>query len=387
MLKSVLLSFGLVAAVGAANENNTNNNKTSQSSDKTKENIDILKNEEQISVDEIIENRAIDINGNWAKDTINEFIDKEYIKLGKDKKFRPKDEMTCAEFVQLCNRYFGLTTTSGQNFASTKEHWVATDIDIAITNGLILDVTQKFEPDAKITREQASIMITNYLQNKDSEIDMIKSYPDYEKITQQSESSIEAMFENNYMVSHSDGYIKPDATMTRSEAVVTLNRINQGINDNETPKDPVVYYSYEEHGFKEVVFNEMLRLVNEYREENKLHPMVADASLQILSYNWSKYMVDNNFFMSQDPSTGKQSDEIFTDYGIWQSQNIAYNLFNKEANDKSAKELALILFEKWKNADNSNINILNPEYTSFGFGFYTKYEGNKKTIYAVQQFK
>lgn len=168
-----------------------------------------------------------DIKGHWAESTINTFVNKGFISGYSDATFKPNNSITRAEFVKILNKYFGLNKKSGQTFEDTKTHWAKDEIDIAITNGITkgLYIT-KFEPNKSITREEVSVMVSNYLNLFDTNYEEIAKFNDKNSISDFAKSAIEGMIERNYIGGYEDNTTRPKGNITRAEAISILNRIN-----------------------------------------------------------------------------------------------------------------------------------------------------------------
>ena len=170
-----------------------------------------------------------DLKGHWAETTINKFKTAGYVNGNPDGTFRPNGAITRAEFVTMLNNYFGLIKGSGKTFTDTINHWASKEIDIAVSNGIANGTTATtFSPNAPITREQAAVMLANYMGINDNNLDKINSYSDSSSVSSWSKTSLEAMIEKGYLFGYTaDNTLKPKSNMSRAEAVVTLDRIPQ----------------------------------------------------------------------------------------------------------------------------------------------------------------
>ena len=167
-----------------------------------------------------------DVKGHWAADKIDLFTQKGYINGYEDNSFRPDNSITRAEFVKIVNKYFGLTKKSGKVFNDTAYHWAKDEIDIAVTNGVCKGMSnEEFSPDKPITREQASLMISNYKKIADYNYDKINRFADKLEISDWAKSGVEGVLEKGYMNGYPDNTFKPQSNITRAEAVVTLSRV------------------------------------------------------------------------------------------------------------------------------------------------------------------
>ena len=167
-----------------------------------------------------------DISKHWAESTIKSFVNSKYINGYNDGTFRPDNLITRAEFVKILNKYFGLTNKSGKVFSDTSSHWAKEEIDIAVTNGIVNGFPDgTFKPEAPITREQASVMISNYKQISDKDLDKLNTYKDSSEVSDWAQASVEGVLEQGYMSGYPDKTFGPKKNLTRAEAVVTLSRI------------------------------------------------------------------------------------------------------------------------------------------------------------------
>lgn len=169
-----------------------------------------------------------DVKGHWAESQITEFVEKGYVKGYPDGTFKPNGSITRAEFVATFNNVFGLNKGSNKVFEDTKGHWAKEAIDIAVTNGVCSGISAtNFAPDVKLTREQASKMLSNYLKLSDQTVDKLKSFKDFKEVSSWAVEDVEGVIEKGYMKGYSDKTFKPLGIMTRAETVSMLSRVTQ----------------------------------------------------------------------------------------------------------------------------------------------------------------
>ena len=188
-----------------------------------------------------------DINGHWANNEITKFVNNNYILGYEDNTFKPNNSITRAEFVSILNRVFNLTTSSGKVFNDTNNHWAKQAIDIAVTNGVCNGKSNNlFYPNDKLTRQEASVMLSNYLKLQDTQLDKINSFYDSHTISDWALYSIEGMLENGFMNGYPTGLLKPLNNITRAEAVVLINNVISNNNSNGNQNDTKQAISYSE---------------------------------------------------------------------------------------------------------------------------------------------
>lgn len=167
-----------------------------------------------------------DVDNHWAESQIRNFVNKGYTNGYEDGTFQPDGSITRAEFVSIFNRVFGVTGGSGKVFNDTQNHWAKDNIDIAVTNGICQGKSeQEFNPDDKITREEAAVMVANYKKIGDEDHNKIKEYTDYDQVSDWAQNSLEAAVENGYINGKTSTTLEPKSSMTRAEAVVILSRM------------------------------------------------------------------------------------------------------------------------------------------------------------------
>ena len=103
-----------------------------------------------------------DISNHWAKDTILEFVEKEYIDGYEDNTFRPNNSITRAEFIKIVNNFFNLTEESDINFSDVKkDEWYYKDLRIAVAAGYIDGYEDNtFRAYENITRQEVAKIIS-----------------------------------------------------------------------------------------------------------------------------------------------------------------------------------------------------------------------------------
>ena len=167
---------------------------------------------------------AKDFAGHWAESIIIDFMDKGIV--SSTTQFRPNESITRAEFVKILNKVFGLTKSSGKVFSDTINHWAKYEIDVAVTNGVCSGKTStEFKPNDSITREEASVMISNYKKISNNNFNILSTYNDAHKVASWAKPGVEGVLKKGYMSGYSDNTFRPKSNITRAEAVATLSRI------------------------------------------------------------------------------------------------------------------------------------------------------------------
>ncbi len=167
-----------------------------------------------------------DIEGHWAENQINDWAQKGLASGYSDGTFRPGNEVTRAEFVSLTNRAFGFTeigTASGFDDVEPGD-WYYESVLTAQSAGYIGGYTDgTFKPNQTISRQEvASILVR--LMGLDPTTTGLTQFADYDQMSEWARGSIGAVVQNGLMLGMPDNTFGPVKSITRAEAVVSLDR-------------------------------------------------------------------------------------------------------------------------------------------------------------------
>ena len=170
-----------------------------------------------------------DIKGHWAEESIKLFKDKEFINGYEDNTFRPNSNMTRAEFVKVVNKVFGYNQTATEEFKDVnQDDWFYKDICIGIKAGYIQGRSKDiFAPNDNITREEAAMILTNIMNNKDENLDKLNTFKDADKTSKWDQSSVEGAIESGYLNGYEDKTIRSNSYITRAEAITMMSRLKK----------------------------------------------------------------------------------------------------------------------------------------------------------------
>lgn len=174
-----------------------------------------------------------DINGHWAEAVMRDWRSKDYISGYADGSVRPDNLVTRAEFFAMVNKPFGFIYSSPINFSDVRYgSWYYNIISTAVAAGYVSGYSDgTIQPDRYITREEAAVMLCKAvgLVPYEPGADIYKD----SAISQWSRPYIGAISNAGIMQGYSDGTFRPLGTMTRAEAVTSINnglmRRNQNI--------------------------------------------------------------------------------------------------------------------------------------------------------------
>lgn len=185
-----------------------------------------------------------DIANHWAKDQIEDLIQKGIVNGYKDGSIRPDNPITRAEFMSVINNAFGFTDTNDSNkYKDVPENaWYRNEIQKAAAAGYISGYPDgTIKPNNLISRQEAAVIISKIGKFESNNI-AADLYKDSKNMPSWSKGFIGAVTSAKVMTGYKDGTFKPGANITRAEAMVT---IANAIKLNKTAYDKAGTYGPE----------------------------------------------------------------------------------------------------------------------------------------------
>ena len=168
-----------------------------------------------------------DTAGHWAEKTLDEWQDEGLIDGYGDGSFQPNGTVTRAEFAKLVNRTMGFTAESEISFSDvTERDWFHAEVARAVAAGYARGSGGLFRPNQPVTRAEAAAMLARAagLAAKEERAD---AFADAASIPAWARGSVGAAAEAGYMTGYPDGTFGALGSITRAEAVVTLDRVRR----------------------------------------------------------------------------------------------------------------------------------------------------------------
>lgn len=148
-----------------------------------------------------------------------------YIKGYPDGTFKPQANVTRAEaaqmFATLLNGSANFGTSSATRFSDASDDWFSKAVNYVVAKGLISGYPDgTFKPNESITRAEFAQMISGYVKNEK------KSTTDFQDVKDHwAKDAIDKLYGNKNVSGYPDGSFKPNAKITRAEAVTILNSV------------------------------------------------------------------------------------------------------------------------------------------------------------------
>ena len=184
---------------------------------------------------------ANDISGHWAEEVIAQWQDKGLISGYEDGSFRPDNQVTRAEFVIMLNKVLGFTQKGTVSFSDVDaDAWYHDAVAIAVEAGYCSGYEDgTFKPNTTITRAEAAVMIAR-AKGLTANEEAADRFADVSNIPVWAKGSIGAVTASGFMSGRPDGTFDAVNTITRAEAVSSLNRVMEKEKDTEEKDDVIV---------------------------------------------------------------------------------------------------------------------------------------------------
>ena len=185
-----------------------------------------------------------DVNGHWAQSDIEYLNLKGIMKGYPDGSFKPNNKISKAEYITLINRTFDISSTGYISYPDVKSTaWYYDEIVKADAFGYLFTFSNKVNPDANLTREEAAAMFGKLLGLSGSNT---STFTDSGQFSDWSRDYIGAVADAGIINGYPDGSFRPKETITRAEvARVVCNVIGNyydaaGMNSTAVTKNVTI---------------------------------------------------------------------------------------------------------------------------------------------------
>lgn len=186
-------------------------------------------------VEDLLGNTAelSDISGHWAEEAVRNLYKEGVINGKADGRFDPEASVTRAEFVSMVNRALSVPHMDFQPFYTDVPFgaWYAEGVFDAFARDLIADELtpdNRFNPDAPITREEMTVILTDALLNERflpmKQADL-SAFSDAYAVESWAKDKVGHAVENGLILGNPDNTFAPKATATRAESAVIIHRL------------------------------------------------------------------------------------------------------------------------------------------------------------------
>lgn len=170
------------------------------------------------------ETTASDLSGHWAENVITEWMDYGIINGYEDGTIRPNNKITRAEMTAMLDRVMDYQTKADNTFSDLGDSWYTDVILKGNAAGVISGYPDgTVKPDATITRQEAVAMFSRVL-SLDTKNAPEATFTDNADVADWAKDAVNAMAAADY-IHGSDGHFRPNDGITRAEVVTILNNI------------------------------------------------------------------------------------------------------------------------------------------------------------------
>lgn len=167
-----------------------------------------------------------DTEGHWASDVIDELSNKKIINGYSDGTFKPDNSVTRAEFIAIVNRMLGLTTESSKYIPDiSRQDWFYSDIRKAVKAGILKGNEEGYvRPNDTITREEAVVILARAFKVTQAPSTGIK-FEDRSEVSDWARESVYTFVKYGYINGYYGNLIKPKENVKRAEVLTIIKRI------------------------------------------------------------------------------------------------------------------------------------------------------------------
>lgn len=165
-----------------------------------------------------------DTDGHWAEEAIDRWSDYGIIQ-GSDGLFNPDGALTWAHMAAILTRLLGLPAAKSAGFADVQEgDWFADPINRCAAAGIMLGADGRANPNARITRQQAMVMLARALGIQPVEKADLSAYKDGGAVSAYARGYVAAMLQAGIVNGVSEDTLGVGGQITRAATVTMLDR-------------------------------------------------------------------------------------------------------------------------------------------------------------------
>lgn len=162
------------------------------------------------------------------------------------------------------------------------------------------------------------------------------------------------------------------------EGATSLPSLTSPDEENPSHTTPTTSYPEESDIDYELIYSEIIRLVNELRTGQGLNPLTENTELNQAA---SIRAEESSQIFSHTRPDGREPFTVFDDGINYNYRMIGENL-GMATYHGGETEMAEFIFDGWFNSQGHYENMIHPDYTEIGVGVY--YDG--ENLYATQMF-
>lgn len=167
-----------------------------------------------------------DMEGHWAKESVQQWLDMGLANGYPDGSFKPNQDITRAEFVTLLDNVFGFIRTNADAYKDVDANaYYAEAVYGASTADVITGYNGNFRPNDPITREEAATAVARaYQLSEPAGMDYLE-FTDAIAVSTWAEDAVQALVEEGYMQGVGSNMLDPKSNITRASALTLIGNV------------------------------------------------------------------------------------------------------------------------------------------------------------------
>lgn len=157
----------------------------------------------------------------WANEGIYALLEKGVLSKSEDKKFKPADNVTRAEFAKMIALGFGLTASGSEKVFDDvqTDDWYYDYVMALYENKIVNGITEScFGADEAITRQDVCVILYRIKGNNETADISSLPFTDFDVVADYAKDAIVFMSSNGYVNGYEDGSFRPYNNTARAEA-------------------------------------------------------------------------------------------------------------------------------------------------------------------------
>lgn len=157
----------------------------------------------------------------WANESIYALLEKDILSKSEDKKFKPADNVTRAEFAKMIALGFGFTASGTEKVFDDvdTDDWCYDYIMALYENKIVNGITEShFGADEAITRQDVCVILYRIKRNNETADISSLPFTDFDLAADYAKDAIIFMNNNGYVNGYEDGSFRPYNNTARAEA-------------------------------------------------------------------------------------------------------------------------------------------------------------------------
>ncbi|MCD8389312.1 MAG: S-layer homology domain-containing protein [Oscillospiraceae bacterium] len=340
------------------------------------------------------------VSGHWAYNYVEYCYGQGIVEGVGDGKFDPDATLTRAQFITMMGRATYENEVQAQTTSS--DSWYSGYVRYLSNKGYLDGIaTDEASLNQGMPRQEMAQLLYNLCDNGEivvglysSEyegevtvsgvsinVDMLDYISDANSIGSQYKDAVEYCYYVGLLTGFEDGTFQPNGTVTRAQACAVVNRADYWNNALNLKRSDLKRVFITDDAICQVVSNEVIRLINEYRVENGLEEYTVKKFMNqgaaVRAAEFAAYPS-----LAHTRPDGRAAGYVYEDL-FGQHLGSSECLTGDSSPSSTLMEYAESIILNWKNSSGHNAALLSNSYMYFGCGVSFS---NSGAIYCATNF-